>query len=86
MLVRFSEIASAGMARLVADESRRMSLESSMKFYLVTKAQGESRRCPAFNDVELYIWPFWTYQILYEPRSDEIFVWSVSNRPSTTVG
>jgi hypothetical protein len=88
VIVRFSEIAYAGMARIMPDESRRKSLEAAIKFYVVTKAPSESRRCPAFKDIDTYIWPFWTWQILYEPRSDEFFVWhvSASNRASPDNG
>lgn len=78
MRVRFSELARAGMARLMDDESRRKSLEHSIMFYLRSRGRAEYRRCPAFNDVDLYIYPIWTWQVLFEIRDDEFFVWAVS--------
>jgi hypothetical protein len=68
------------MVRLFDDESRRMSLESSITFYLVSRWEIDSRRCPAFDDIDLYIYPLSTWQILFEPRGEELLVWSVSKQ------
>ena len=74
--IRYSELAKAGIAREFPDESRRASLIVSLKFYLGRDHERVSVRSKAFQDIEVYWYPFGGWRVLYEVQDDAILVWS----------
>jgi hypothetical protein len=73
--VEFSELANASINKIF-DADRRMTCYASLTFYLRAKRELHSHRCPAFTDLDLYIYPFGDWRVLYEVEADRIFVWS----------
>ena len=80
MRVIFSELARAGMVQLVEDESCRKSLEHSIIFYLRKEGKTNSRRCPAFEDRELFTYNLWVCRILFEMDENGIVVWTITRQ------
>ena len=76
MRVEYSDLAQAGIRRHVADESRQMTCYAALLFYLGNDARSDSVLCAAFPDLELYVYPFHTFRVLYQVRGDVVFVWS----------
>lgn len=75
MRVEFSELALAGLRKLIPDPSSQRSAYASLKWYLARRGAEDSRRCHAFSDRELLVFPFGQFRVLYEAR-DNYFVWS----------
>lgn len=75
--VEFAELALSGIGRLVGDPSKREWLKASLVFYLRRDAEKDARPCPAFPDLELYIFPYWECRILFEIEDDCVVIWSV---------
>jgi hypothetical protein len=76
MRVEYSDLALAGVRRHISDPSRQMSCFASLLFYLGNDARANSVPCPAFPDVELYVYPFMNFRVLYQVKNDVAFVWS----------
>lgn len=75
--VEFSELALAGLAKAMLDTDKRKSIEYAIRFFLKDpQAIFRSRRCPAFADLDLYIWPIQEVRVLFEV-TDFAMVWSV---------
>ena len=53
--VVFSELALAGMKKVMPDDSKRESMKASMTWYLRRDAESKSIYCPAFDDLNIYI-------------------------------
>lgn len=76
--VIFTELSQASMKRLMPDESQRESMKASMTWYLRRDAEGKSIRCPAFDDLDVYIYAFSKYRVLFELREADLRIWSVA--------
>lgn len=76
MRVEYSDLALAGIRRHISDPGRQMSCFASLLFYLGNDARANSVICPAFPDIQLYIYPFMTFRVLYQVKDDIVLVWS----------
>jgi hypothetical protein len=77
--VEFSEIAIAGLCHAMPDENRRKSIEFSIRFFLKSPREAifRSRRCPAFEDKDLYLWPIEQLRVLFEVLDQRIIIWHI---------
>ncbi len=76
MQIRFSESAAAGMAKFVPDESRRKTCEVHLKFFLSADPLQHAIRCEAFDDIDIFVYRFGPYRVLFELSADIIRIWS----------
>lgn len=80
MRVEFSELAEAALRKLF-DEGRRASYRASLAFYLREKHEEHSERCPAFSDIELFVYPLGPkWRVLYERNPSRVLVWSITEK------
>lgn len=75
-VVEFSEVAEAGIKRISEDESKQVTLKESLKWYLRRDAEYRAVPCPAFEDKQLFLYPFSQWRVLFEV-SDMVIIWSV---------
>ena len=77
MRVEFSDLALAGIRKFADDGSKHSGLKHSIAWYVSRHPHHMARRCPAFPDRDLFLFPLGNdMRILYE-AGDIILVWSV---------
>jgi hypothetical protein len=76
--VEFSEVALAGLAREIEDESSRDWAKASLKFYLRRDAEDQAYLSDAFDDIDIYIFPFNKWRVTFEVSGDCVFIWTFS--------
>jgi hypothetical protein len=79
VIVRFSELAEAGMRSCMSDDQVPTS-RVHLAFYLRRSSAQISMKLDVFGDVELYLYWFGPFRVLYEIRANEIFIWSFRHR------
>ena len=65
MQIRFSELASAGIVNCFPDESRQNTCYVHLKYFLSRDHAEYSVRCDAFDDLELFLYKFGKYRVLW---------------------
>jgi hypothetical protein len=81
MRVQFSEVALAGIRREFPDSSRQQSCIASLRFYLRRDHEKHSIVCPAFHDINMYLYAFGNrWRVLYSVDATSVVVWSFSPR------
>lgn len=79
MKVRFSEIARAGLRQYLAPD-RWPWCEVSLAFYLTRDHEVRAMRLRVFEDIEIYVFPFGEFRVIYEIVGEEALVWSFTRR------
>ena len=75
--VEFSELALKGLERIHPDPERASSAKFSIEWFVKREETlHKSRRCPAFDDKVMFIFPLHDMRVLYE-RNGTVKVWSV---------
>lgn len=76
MQILYSELAAQAMAKLVPDISRRKTCEVHLKFYLLSNPLEHSVRCSAFDDIDIFIYRFGPYRVIFHFGVTIVTVWS----------
>jgi hypothetical protein len=75
--IEFSEIAIKGLEKCYPDAEKRITAFHSIEWYVKREDTLEkSRACPAFDDMEMFIFPLHDMRILFE-RNGLVKVWSI---------
>jgi hypothetical protein len=78
-MVRFSDLAIAGLRNVTDDAEQRAALRHSIVLHLShPEAIDKSHRLPQPASRPIYIFPLWKVRITWEPTADGVLVWSIA--------
>jgi mRNA-degrading endonuclease RelE of RelBE toxin-antitoxin system len=75
MRVQFAEIAEASLRRLLRDD-QLPTARTHLAFYLRRDHELTSLRLQQFEEVDVHLYRFGGYRVVYEVRTDLTIVWS----------